>query len=184
MTFPNAQIITQKQEWHDALANNSVMTRTYYRDHLDPIRDRVKLIESPRPFEPIGHPEKDAMPATSVNVRMTRVLPGIEVFLVPGHTWGQQAIAFTDEQNRRIVFTPDVLPTIHHVGAAYNLAYDVEPYTSTLTRRWFLDEAMTNDWLLYLDHEPGNPFCRVQSDGRGWYKLVPETPNTTNVQTR
>ena len=180
LTFPNAQIISQKQEWHDALANNSVMTRTYYRNHLDPIRDRVKLVESPPPFESVGHPEKDAMPQTSVDARMTRVLPGIDVFLVPGHTWGQQAVCFTDEQNRRIIFTPDVLPTIHHVGAAYNLAYDVEPYTSTLTRRWFLDEAMKRDWLLYLDHEPGNPFCRVRTDGKGWYKLLPEE----NVQTR
>jgi glyoxylase-like metal-dependent hydrolase (beta-lactamase superfamily II) len=180
LTFPNAAVIAQKQEWHDALANNSVMTRTYYRDHLDPIRDRVKLIDSPPSFELAGHPEKDAMPKSSVRERMTEALPGIFVFLVPGHTWGQQAILFTDEQNRTIVFTPDVMPTIHHVGAAYNLAYDVEPYTSTLTRRWFLDEAEKNDWLLYLDHEPGDPFCRVRSDGRGWYKLIPEE----NVQAR
>jgi len=60
---------------------------------------------------------------------MTRVLPGIDVFLVPGHTWGQQAILFTDDRDRKIVFTPDCLPTIHHVGAAYNLAFDVEPYS-------------------------------------------------------
>src|SRR5581483_9879120 len=141
LTFPHAQIVTQKQEWHDAIENNSVMTRTYYRDHLDPIRDRVQLIESPAPFESPVHPDKDALPKTSVRQRMTEVLPGIFVFLVPGHTWGQQAILFSDEHDQTIVFTPDVLPTIHHVGAAYNLAYDVEPYTSTLTRRWFLDEA-------------------------------------------
>src|SRR3954470_21353444 len=174
LTFPNARIVAQKQEWHDALANNSVMTRTYYRDHLEPIRDRVQLVEPPAPFDTPGHPQKDALPKSSLAQRTTSVLPGIDVFLVPGHTWGQQAIRFTDEQNRTIVFTPDVMPTIHHVGAAYNLAYDVEPYTSTLTRRWFLDEAMTNDWLLYLDHEPGNPLCRVRSDGKGWYKLIPE----------
>lgn len=173
LTFPNARIIVQKQEWHDALANNSVMTRTYYRDHLDPIRDRLEFIESPSPFGAGSHPDKTATPKLSVSNRMTRVLPGIHAFLVPGHTWGQQSIAFTDEQDRTIVFTPDLIPTIHHVGEAYNLAYDVEPYTSTLTRRWFLKEAMKNDWILYLDHEPGNPLARVQSDGRDWYKLVP-----------
>lgn len=174
LTFSNARIVAQKQEWHDALANNSVMTRTYYRDHLDPIRDSVQLVESPPPFDIGRHPDKDAMPKSSVKQRMTRILPGIDVFLVPGHTWGQQAILFTDDRDRTVVFTPDVMPTIHHVGAAYNLAYDVEPYTSTLTRRWFLDEAMKNDWLLYLDHEQGNPLVRVRSDGKGWYKLIPE----------
>ena len=174
LTFPNARIIAQVEEWNDALANNSVMTRTYYRDHLEPIRHQIQLVDSPPPFPTQEHQQKDSMPKYPLRERMTRVLPGIDVFLTPGHTWGQQAVMFTDEQNRTIVFTPDVMPTIHHVGAAYNLAYDVEPYTSTLTRRWFLDEAMKNDWLLYLDHEPGNPFCRVRSDGQGWYKLVPE----------
>ena len=33
-TFLNAEIIVQKREWEDAIANNSVMTRTYLRDHL------------------------------------------------------------------------------------------------------------------------------------------------------
>ena len=174
LTFPNARIVTQRQEWHDADHNNSVMTRTYYRDHLDPIRDRVDLVDSPPPFDSPTHPDKDALPKTSARQRMTRVLPGIDVFLVPGHTWGQQAILFRDEQDRRIVFTPDVMPTIHHVGAAYNLAYDAEPYTSTLTRRWLLEEAIKNDWLLYLDHEPGNPLVRVRSDGKGWYKVEPD----------
>src|SRR5207248_2136314 len=54
LTFANARIIVQKQEWHDALANNSVMTRTYYRDHLDPIRDRVELAQSTAPFPDAG----------------------------------------------------------------------------------------------------------------------------------
>ena len=66
------------------------------------------------------------------------------------------------------------MPTVHHVGSAYNLAYDVEPYTSTLTRHWFLDEAMRNDWLLVLVHEPGNPCVRVREDGKGWYRLIEE----------
>ena len=63
--------------------------------------------------------------------------------------------------------------TVHHVGGTYNLAYDVEPYTSTVTRHWFLDEAAKNNWLLVLDHEPGNPLQRVRPDGKGWYQLAP-----------
>ena len=92
---------------------------------------------------------------------------------MPGHTWGQQAILFTDERGRTVVFTPDVMPTVNHVGAAYSLAYDVEPYTTMITKRWFLAEAAERDWLLILDHEPGNPCMRVRPDGKGWYVLVP-----------
>jgi glyoxylase-like metal-dependent hydrolase (beta-lactamase superfamily II) len=174
LTFPSASVHVQRREWEDACVNRSVMTRTYLKENLEPIRDRLRLIDSPPPF-PQGYiPERNELPASLASSRFTPIVPGIQGFLVPGHTWGQQAIVFTDDRNRTVVFTPDVLPTIHHVGSAYNLAYDVEPYTSTVTRHWFLEEAVKNDWLLVLDHEPGDPCQRVRPDGKEWYRLVPE----------
>jgi glyoxylase-like metal-dependent hydrolase (beta-lactamase superfamily II) len=174
LTFPNAAIFTQQREWDDALANRSVMTRTYFRDHLEPIRDRVKLIDSPRPFPTGLTPDRGDHPRVPQEVRETEILPGIRVFLVPGHTWGQQAIKFTDTKGRTIVFTPDVMPTAWHLGAAYSLGYDVEPYTSMISRGWFLAEAVKSNWLLCLDHEPGNPFFRVRENDKGWFDLVPD----------
>lgn len=174
VTFPNAAVYTQRREWEDALANRSVMTRTYFRDHLDPIRGHIRTVDSPPPFPPGVVPDRDALPVRTLEDRETEILPGVFVFRVPGHTWGQQAVRFTDAQGRIVVFTPDVMPTAAHVGAAYNLAYDVEPYTSMLSRRWFLGEAAKRGWLLVLDHEPGPQPCRfVREDGRGWYVLDP-----------
>ena len=174
LSFPHAKILVQKREWLDALANRSTMTRTYLRDHLDPIRDHVHLLEAPDPFPNRYLPQRDELPRTSLAQRTVEVLPGIHVFLTPGHTWAQQAIQFTDDRGRTVVFTPDCLPTIHHLGSAYNMAYDVEPYMSTVTRHWFLESAAENDWLLVLDHEPGNPCQRVRRDGKGWYTLMPD----------
>jgi glyoxylase-like metal-dependent hydrolase (beta-lactamase superfamily II) len=183
LTFPNATIHTQLREWNDATANTSVMTRTYYRDHLDPLllpladgRDRLVKRDSPRPY-PTGYtPKRDEFPKVPIAYRETEIAPGLTVFLTPGHTWGQQAIKFTDVQGRTIVFTPDVMPSVHHLGAAYSLAYDVEPYTSMVTRHWLLEEAVQNDWLLFLDHEPGNPLQRVSRSKKGWYDLSPVAP--------
>lgn len=172
LTFPSASVFVQRREWHDALINRSHMTRTYLRENLEPLYARVKLLDAPPPFPDEYLPGKDQSPAEPLASRLVEALPGIFVFRVPGHTWGQQAVFFRDEQGRTVVFTPDVLPTINHVGAAYNMAYDVEPYISTITRRWFLEEAVKGDWLLVLDHEPGNPCCRVKPDGKGWYELV------------
>jgi len=180
-TFPNATIYVQEREWNDATANRSVMTKTYYPDHLLPVAPQIKTVDSPRPF-PLGQiPDRDELPRTPVELRETELWPGagISVFLVPGHTWGQQAIRFTEPsppsgRGRTIVFTPDVMPTVHHAGAAYSLGYDVEPYTSMVTRRWFLTEAARHNWLLCLDHEPGNPLVRVRENTRGWFDLAPE----------
>jgi len=173
-TFPNATVYVQHREWEDARANRSVMTRTYYKDHLDPIREHVHTLLSPIPF-PTGHvPERDETPLTPLYNRETRILHGLSVFLVPGHTWGQQAIKFTDTADRTVVFVPDVMPTIHHVGAAYSLAYDVEPYTTMTSKRWLLEAAADEDWLLVLDHEPSRPCVRVRRNDKGWYDLTPE----------
>lgn len=174
LTFPNAPVYTQLREWNDAIANKSVMTRTYFTDHLEPIKERLKLVDSPRPF-PTGYtPGRDELPLTPIYNRATPLpgLPGISVFLAPGHTWGQQAILFKDPKGRTVVFTPDVMPTVNHLGAAYSLGYDVEPYTNMITRRWFLEAAVENDWFLVLDHEPGNPCQRVKRNDKGWYDLV------------
>jgi len=144
------------------------------RDHLEPIQDRVRLAESPPPFPSGYRPRRDELPRSEWASRETEVLPGIHVFLVPGHTWGQQAIRFTDTRGQSVVFCPDVMPTVNHVGSAYNMAYDVEPYVSTVSRHWFLESAAQQDWLLVLDHESGNPLQRVRRDGKGWYELLPE----------
>jgi glyoxylase-like metal-dependent hydrolase (beta-lactamase superfamily II) len=175
-SFPNATVFVQEREWQDALSNKSVMTRTYFADHLEPVRGQVRTVDSPRPF-PLGlSPERDASPTLPLELRETELpgVPGVSVFLTPGHTWGQQAVKFMDVQGRTVVFTPDVMPTAAHVGATYNLAYDVEPYTSMLTRRWFLNEAAERGWLLVLDHEPGHPIVRVKRSEKGWFDLAPE----------
>jgi len=174
LSFPGASLITQRREWDDALANRSVMTRTYFADHLLPMRERmselVRLIESPPPFGPGTTPDRGAAPLPQ-HARETEVMPGVFVFRVPGHTWGQQATRFTDDRGRSVVFVPDVMPTAWHVGQAYSLGYDVEPYTSMISRTWLLAEACEHGWVLMLNHEPGHPFFTVRKNGKGWYEL-------------
>ena len=180
LTLPNAELIVQRREWVDAIANDAVMTKTYYPDHLLPFVDpelelrghtpRLRLVDSPAPFAATHKPSRNQHPG-KLSVRTTEVLPGIHVFLVPGHTWGQQAIMFTNTDGQTVCFVPDVLPTHYHAGQTFSLSYDVEPYTSMVTKGWLLAEAAANDWLLMLDHEPGNPWRRVQPKG-AWFELI------------
>ena len=173
LTFPNARVWTQAREWRDAIANDAVMTKTYYRDHLLPLEARVKLVESQLPFPPGYTPHREELPRIDARLRRTETEPGIWVMLTPGHTWGQQAIGFTDVEGREVVFTPDVMPTAWHVGQTYSLAYDVEPYTSMVTRRWYLDAAARLGWTLVLDHDPNTPVVTVSANARDWFDLIP-----------
>jgi glyoxylase-like metal-dependent hydrolase (beta-lactamase superfamily II) len=128
------------------------MNRTYLRDHLDPIADRVRLID--------GESE---------------VLPGIDVWPMPGHTWGQQAVRFHDDRGV-VAFAGDVLPTANHVGLPFSIAYDMEPYTSMLSKKRLYEQAITGDWRLALDHEPGeHAVFRVRANAQhaGKFTLEP-----------
>jgi len=138
--FPNAVIYVQKREWLDALANKSTMTRTYLREHLEPVREQVELVE--------GEGE---------------VVPGIGVLPAPGHTWGQQAVLFGDDEGM-VVFPGDVMPTVHHLGLAYNMGYDVEPYTNMQTKSRLLARACDEGWRWVIDHEAGDAIVRIVAD--------------------
>ncbi len=135
--FPKAQVIVQRTEWEDALANKSTMTRTYLRNHLDPIADCVRLSD--------GESE---------------VLPGVHVWPMVGHTWGQQAVRFDDGQGI-VCFPGDVMPTVNHVGPSFNMGYDMLPYENMLSKQDLLQRAAEENWRLVLDHEPGAAVQRV-----------------------
>jgi glyoxylase-like metal-dependent hydrolase (beta-lactamase superfamily II) len=151
-TFANARIFVQRQEWEDALANKSTMSKTYLRSHLDPVADQVQT--------PEGEHE---------------ILPGLSVMPMPGHTWGQHAICFDDGEGI-VCFPGDVMPTVNHVGPAFSMGYDVLPYVNKQQKALLLDRATREGWRLVLDHEPGHPVVRVSADPKreGRFVLEPQ----------
>ncbi|HVZ93873.1 MAG TPA: MBL fold metallo-hydrolase [Phycisphaerales bacterium] len=152
ITFPNAEIIVQRREWEDALANKSTMHRTYLRDHLNElVAERVRLIDGDK--------------------SEVEVLPGITCWTIQGHTWGQQAVRFTDTGGHTIAFIPDVMPTRFHERPTTNMAYDQEPYVSMIERTKLLDRARREKWRLVLDHEFGPPMFEVERDKEGADRL-------------
>jgi len=56
------------------------------------------------------------------------------------------------------------MPTAHHVGSAFSMAYDMLPYENMLRKAALLERAEGEGWRLVLDHEPGEPVRRVERD--------------------
>ncbi len=148
-TFPNAEVVVQRTEWADAMANKSTMTRTYLPSTMEPVAERVRLLE--------GEHE---------------ILPGLRVWPMPGHTWGQQAIRFDDEKGV-VCFPGDVMPTVHHVAPAFCMGYDMLPYQNMQSKLALLSRASKENWRLVLDHEPGEAVVRViaHEEKPGRYRL-------------
>lgn len=172
IAFPNAEIIVQRREWEDALANRSTMHSTYLPNHLTrEVAERLRAVDTPCA---VLH-ENDPHPPPDRWFAFEEVLPGIEVFRTPGHTWGQQCVRIDIGSGRRLVYVSDVMPTAAHSKATANMAYDVDPFVSGLHRAALLTAAEREGWLLALDHEPEEPvrIARARPDRPGAWILEP-----------
>ncbi|MFZ9913905.1 MAG: MBL fold metallo-hydrolase [Phycisphaerales bacterium] len=140
--FPNARVHVQRQEWSDALANRSTMTRTYLRTHLDPIADRVELHDGAR-----------------------MALDRVELIPTPGHTWGHQSVLVRPvggaAHEPSVLFAGDACPTLHHAHPAASLGYDMMAYESMLTKLRILGRAADEGWTIALDHDPEHALTRA-----------------------
>jgi glyoxylase-like metal-dependent hydrolase (beta-lactamase superfamily II) len=147
-TFPAARVHAQRVEFEDARANFGVMTATYREENFTPI---------------------DALDAWTLHDGEGEIIPDVRARPSPGHTRGHQSLVI-DGGQRTLVYSGDVLPTAAHVGAAYNMGYDLFPLDNRATKQALLRDAAERGWLLALDHEPGEPICTVRADGK-WFAL-------------
>jgi len=152
-TFPNATIHVQRAEYEDARAAFGIMTATYREESFTPIddADAWHLLD--------GEAE---------------IAPGVRSMPTPGHTRGHHAIVI-EGRNRVMVFSGDLMPTRHHVGAPYNMAYDLYPIDNRESKRSLLAWIAERDGLLAIDHELETPIVAVKPR-KDWFELAAAPP--------
>jgi len=151
-TFPNAKVYVQRREFEDARANFGIMTATYREANFAPLDQAGawRLLDGEQP-----------------------ILDGLRPLLTPGHTRGHQSLLIQG-RDRTAVFSGDVMPTAAHVGAAWNMAYDLFPLDNRASKNKLLRQAADERWLIVIDHEPRRPVVMAAIDG-DWYKLLNAT---------
>lgn len=149
-TFPNARVHVRDQELADARAEFGLMTSTYRTENL----------------APLDHAER-----WNPGAGDGEVVPGIEVLGALGHTRGHQVVVVHGVQ-QSLLFSGDLLPTKAHIGAPWNMGFDLFPLDNRESKRRILGRAADERWLLAVCHEPGDPLCRVARDG-DWFRLEP-----------
>ena len=71
-----------------------------------------------------------------------------------------------------VIKAGDLMPTAAHVGAPYNMAYDLFPLDNRESKNKCLQQASAGDWLIFIDHEVATPAMTVARD-KDWYRLQP-----------
>lgn len=153
-TFPRATVHVPRREFEDARAGFGIMNATYRAENYTAI---------------------DAAGAWRLLDGAGAIVPGVSSRPTPGHTRGHHSIVIAG-RDRTLVFGGDLLPTRHHVGAPYNMGYDLFPLENRASKQQLLAWLAEQRALLVIDHEPDTPVVAVQPAG-DWFALVPAAPD-------
>ncbi|MGE3979520.1 MAG: MBL fold metallo-hydrolase, partial [Nitrospira sp.] len=148
-TFPKARYVIQRGEFEDAACANERTRASYRSENFAPI-DHINQWE-------FLHGD-------------TELVPGVTTVVTAGHTRYHQSVKIESE-GQIAFFLGDLIPTVSHLPLPYIMGYDLFPIQTLETKRWVLDRAFEEGWLLLFEHDPVVQAGYVRKDQEGKYFL-------------
>ncbi len=144
-TFKNATYWTNLAQWDWAINPNGREKASFLKENILPLEEsgQLKFIH-----------EKEEW------------IPGLKVKFFHGHTCGMM-LPYIPYKQKTIVYCADLLPSVHHIPLPYVMAYDTQPLITLEEKAKFLEEAVLNNYILYLEHDPKNECAQVESTEKG-----------------
>ena len=70
-------------------------------------------------------------------------------------------------KGQKIAFAADLIPTAGHIPLPYVMGYDVRPLTTLKEKEVFLNYAVENNVLLFLEHDSLNEIVSLKNTEKG-----------------
>lgn len=147
--FKNAKFWTNQEHWDWATNPNDREKASFLKENLIPMQESGQLNFLER----------------SKNRHFYKNM-GFEVLFVDGHT-DKQMIPIIDYKGKKLVFAADLLPTAGHIPLPYVMGFDTRPLKTLNEKKLFLDEAVANDYYLFLEHDAHNEVINLQHTEKG-----------------
>ncbi len=147
LAFKNATYWSNKKHWDWAISPNPREKASFFKENILPIQEsgKLKFIEN-----------KDGVHFTK----------NIQVRFANGHTEAMMLPQF-NYKGRTWVYMADLLPSVGHIPLPYVMSYDMFPLKTLAEKAAFLEEAASNEYILFLEHDPVNECCTVQHTEKG-----------------
>ncbi len=138
-TFANAEYIVQRGELEHALSPTDRDRASYNPENVLAMRDsgQWRLLDGP-----------------------AEIVPGIEVFVVPGHNLNMQCVKITGG-GKTVFFLADLVPTAAHIPYPWIMGYDLYPLTTLASKKIWLPLAAREGWTVIFGHEPHMPVAKL-----------------------
>jgi glyoxylase-like metal-dependent hydrolase (beta-lactamase superfamily II) len=140
IAFPRATVHVQRRAWQWAQAPSE--------------HDRGSF--RPECFELLNHSSQLHLVDGELDL-----FPDFEVIVSEGHTTGQQLPRIRGEGSH-LTCCGDLIPTAAHLRPAWGMAFDLRPLTAIEEKKVLLAEALEDDGILFLAHDPELAACRLQ----------------------
>lgn len=146
MTFPNATYWTNESHWNWAIHPNAREKASFLRENLFPMQSSGQL--------------------EFLDLEKKKLFDGFSFMTADGHT-DKQMLPKIQYKGRTVVFVADLLPSVGHIPLAYVMGYDTRPLLTLEEKKVFLEEAATNEYVLFLEHDPVHECCTVKMTEKG-----------------
>ena len=148
--FKNANYWSNQKHWDWATEPNQREKASFLQENLNPIKESGQLNFITEKKEGFNFYEE----------------LGFEILFVDGHT-EKQMIPKIDYKNQELVFAADLIPTVGHIPIPYLMGYDVRPLVTMKEKKLFLEAAVKNNWLLFMEHDPHNEIISLKNTEKG-----------------
>jgi glyoxylase-like metal-dependent hydrolase (beta-lactamase superfamily II) len=130
--FRNATYYCNEKHWNWAVNPNAREKASFLKENILPIKEsgQLKYIT--------GNSE---------------LVPGLSFIEVNGHTEAMM-LPKIKLKDTTLLYMADLIPSSAHLPMPYVMAYDVRPLDTIKEKHRILDQAVTEDWKLFFEHDP------------------------------
>jgi len=153
--FKNATFWSNEHHWKWATKPNAREKASFLSENILPIQESGQL-----KFVNVGRRSAEE------NVFLHGALPGVDVFMVNGHT-DAMMIPLVKYNGRTVAFMADLLPSVHHIPLAWVMAYDTRPLLTLAEKKDFLGMAADENIVLFFEHDATNQCATVERTEKG-----------------
>jgi glyoxylase-like metal-dependent hydrolase (beta-lactamase superfamily II) len=152
LTFPNAYYWSSEAHWQWATQPNAREKASFLSENILPIleKGRLRFVE-----------EKKG--------EKTTFSSNIDIMFTNGHTRSMMH-PLINIHGRTLAYVADLIPTAAHIPLPYIAGYDMYPMTSLEEKEIYLEEAVANNHVLFLEHDPTTICCTVEKTEKGFRK--------------
>ena len=150
-TFSNAIYWTNQVHWDWTMQPNAREAASFLKENF------------------VGLLEKNVLKFVDFNSKTNEsveLFPNFFVHFVHGHTEAMMMVRLK-MGDKTLLYTADLMPSQWHINLPYVMAYDLRPLETLREKEAVLEQAITEGWYLFFEHDPTAECANLKRNERG-----------------